>query len=84
MEMHIPSVFGLNKTKHRNNHGISTLNSLLTLQFNVPQKCYEFKPRTDLIKRCKNAISQPILTLSGSYVPFLFDNSDVWIVFGFF
>ena len=34
---------GLNKTKHRNRLGISTLNSLLTVQFNVPKKCYEFK-----------------------------------------
>ena len=58
MEMQIPSVFGLNKIKHRNSLDISTLNSLLTLQFNVPQKCYEFKPSTDLIKRCKNAISR--------------------------
>ena len=33
---------GLNKTKHRNRLGISTLNSLLTVQFNVPQKCSEF------------------------------------------
>ena len=32
---------GLNKMKHRNRLGISTLNSLLTVQFNVPQKCYE-------------------------------------------
>ena len=27
--------------------GISTLNSLLKVQFNVPQKCYEFKPNTE-------------------------------------
>ena len=28
--------------------------SLLTVQFNVPQKCYEFKPNTELIKdMCK-------------------------------
>ena len=33
---------GLNKTKHRNRLGISTINSLFTMQFNVPQKCYEF------------------------------------------
>ena len=35
------SHIGLNKTKHRNRLGISTLNSLLTVQFNVPQKCYD-------------------------------------------
>ena len=44
---------GLNKTKHRNRLGISTLNLLLTVQFNVPQKCYEFKPNTELLKTCK-------------------------------
>ena len=32
---------GLNKTNHRNRLGISTLNSLLIVQFNVPKKCYE-------------------------------------------
>ena len=37
------SHIALNKTKHRNRRGISTLNSFLTVQFNVPQKCYEFK-----------------------------------------
>ena len=42
---------GLNKTKHRNRLGI--LNSLLTVQFNVPKKCYEFKPNTELLKTCK-------------------------------
>ena len=31
------SYIGLNKTKHRNSLGISTLNSLLTVQFNVPK-----------------------------------------------
>ena len=45
---------GLNKMKHRNRLGISTLNSLLTLQFNVPQNCYEFKPNT----RCVNAMNR--------------------------
>ena len=39
---------GINKTKHRNRLGISTLNSLLTVQFNVPQKCYEFELNTEL------------------------------------
>ena len=48
---------GLNKTKHRNRLGISTLNSLLTVQFNVPQKCYEFKPNTELFKTCVNAMN---------------------------
>ena len=44
-------------TKHRNRLGISTLNSLLTVQFNVPQKCYEFKPNTELLKTCVNAMN---------------------------
>ena len=44
---------GLNKTKHRNRLGISTLNSLLTVQFKVPQKCEEFKPNPELLKTCK-------------------------------
>ena len=42
---------GLNKTKHRIR--ISTLNSLLTVQFYVPQKCCQFKPNTELLKTCK-------------------------------
>ena len=41
------------QNKHRNRLGISTLNSLLTVQFNVPQKCYEFKPNTELKDMCK-------------------------------
>ena len=72
MEILILNVFSLNKTKHRNSLGISTLNSLLTLQFNVPQKCYEFKPSTDLIKRLfhsQTVHSYLILTLSGSFLP---------------
>ena len=40
--------------KHRNRLGISTLNSLLTVQLNVPQKCYEFKPNTELLETCVN------------------------------
>ena len=48
---------GLNKTKHRNRLGISTLNSLLIVQFNVAQKCYEFKPNTELVKTCVNAMN---------------------------
>ena len=47
------SHIGLNKTKYRNRLGISTLNSRLTVQFNIPQKCYEFKPNTELLKTCK-------------------------------
>ena len=47
---------GLNKTKHRNRLGISTLNSLSKMQFNVPKKCYEFKPNTEL-KTCVNAMN---------------------------
>ena len=42
------SSIGVNKTKHRDRLRISTLNSLLTVQFNVPQKCYEFKPITGI------------------------------------
>ena len=34
-----------------------TLNSLLTVQFNVPQKCYEFIPDTELLKNCVNAMN---------------------------
>ena len=48
---------GLNKTKHRNRLGISTLNSPLTVQFNVPKKCYEFKPNTELLKTYVNAMN---------------------------
>ena len=48
---------GINKMKHRNRLGISTLNSLLTVQFNVPRKCYEFKLNTELLKTCVNAIN---------------------------
>ena len=48
---------GPNKTKHRNGLGIYTLNSLLTVQFNVPKKCYEFKPNTELLKTCVNAMN---------------------------
>ena len=25
-------------------------------QFNVPKKCYEFKPNTELLKTCVNAM----------------------------
>ena len=48
---------GLNKMKHKNRLGISTLNSLLTVQFNVPHKCYEFKPNTELLETCVNAMN---------------------------
>ena len=41
----------------QNRLGISTLNSLLTVQFNVPQKCYEFKRNTELLKTCVNAMN---------------------------
>ena len=46
---------GLNKTKHRNSLSLETLNSLLSLQFNVKTPCYKFKPSSNLLKRCKNA-----------------------------
>ena len=29
----------------------------LTEQFNVPQKCYEFKPNTELLETCVNAMN---------------------------
>ena len=48
---------GLNKTKLRKRLGISTFNSLLTVQFNVPQKRYELKPNTELLKTCVNAMN---------------------------
>ena len=48
---------GLNKMKHRNRLGISTLNLLLTVQFIIPQKFYEFKPNTELLKTCVNAMN---------------------------
>ena len=38
------SHIGLNKTKHRNCLSIDTVNSLLIIQFNAPQKCYEYTP----------------------------------------
>ena len=47
----------LNKMKHRKSRRISTLNSLLTVQFNVPQKCYEFKLNTELLKTRVNAMN---------------------------
>ena len=53
---HLFSNIGLYKMKHRNRLAISTLNSLLTVQFNVPQKCYEFKPKTELLRTCVNAM----------------------------
>ena len=28
------------------------------MQFNVPQKCYEFKPNTELLKTCVNALKR--------------------------
>ena len=59
--MHSPVLLcghtGLNKTKLRNRLGISTFNSLLTVQFNVPQKCYELKPNPELLKTCVNAMN---------------------------
>ena len=51
------SHIGLNKIKYRNRLGISTLKSLLTVQFNVPQKCYEFKMNTELLETCVNTMN---------------------------
>ena len=47
---------GLNKTKLRNSLSISTLNALLMVPFNRQEKCFEFKPSDELLRRCKNAI----------------------------
>ena len=33
------------------------INSLLIVQFNVPQKCYEFKPNTELLETCVNVMN---------------------------
>ena len=49
---------GLNKTKQRNSLSISTLNSLLMIQFNRQQNCFDFKPSDELLQRCKNAIHE--------------------------
>ena len=69
------SHIGLNKTKHRYRLGISTLNSLLTVQF-IPKKCYEFKPNTELLKTCVNAMN----TLLVCY----FSSNGCLDLFGFF
>lgn len=50
------SQYGLSKTKHRNRLGIPVMNALLTIQFNVHTKCYEFVPSTELVKKCTNPI----------------------------
>ena len=47
----------LNKTKHRNRLEISTLNSLLAVQFNFAQKCYEIKLNTELLKTCVSTMN---------------------------
>ena len=81
------SHIGLNKMKHRNRLGISTLNSLLTVHFNVPQKCYEFKPNTELLKTYINAMTHfnmlfLMKLLFGFCLDFLLpkklDNTDGW------
>ena len=46
-----------NEAHHRSRLEISTLNSLLTVLFNVPQKSYEFIPNTELLKTCVNAMN---------------------------
>ena len=50
--------------------------TLLTVQFNVPQKCYEFKPNPELLKTCVNAMNTLEYVISHEIV--------VWILFGFF
>ena len=46
---------GLNKTKHRNCLGLP---ALLSVQFNIPEPCYNYKPSQGLLKRCKNAVAE--------------------------
>ena len=73
------SHIGLNKMKHRNRLGISTLNSLLTQQFNVPKKCYEFKLNTELLKTCVNAMNTLYYVISHEIVVWIFCCQKVWI-----
>ena len=68
-----------NKTKHRNRLGISTFNSLLTVQFNVPQKCYEFKLNTELLKTCVNAMNTLQYVTSHEIVVWIFCCQKNWI-----
>ena len=49
---------GLNKTKHRNCLGLPALNALLSVQFNIPEPCYNYKPSQGLLKQCKNAVAE--------------------------
>ena len=49
---------GLNKTKHRNCIGLPALNALLSVQFNISEPCYNYKPSQGLLKRCKNAVAE--------------------------
>ena len=51
------SHMGLNKTKLRNSLGVDTLNALLQLQCNTKEPCYSFKPTSQMISRCENAIA---------------------------
>ena len=53
---HLFSHIGLNKTKYRNRLEISSLNSLLTVQFNVPQNAMNLNLNTELLKTCVNAL----------------------------
>ena len=46
------------------------------MQFNVPQKCYEFKPNPELLKTCVNAMNTLYYVISHEIV--------VWILFRFF
>ena len=70
---------GLNKTKHRIRLGIFTLNSLLTAQFNVPQKCYEFKLNPELVKTCVNAMNTLQDVISHEIVVWIFCCQNFWI-----
>ena len=49
---------GLDETKLRNSLSLSTLNALLVVQFNRQQNCFEFRPSNELLRRCRNAISE--------------------------
>ena len=51
------SHLGLNKTKLRNSLATETLSTLLCIQFNGGEPCFNFKPTKGMIERCRNAIS---------------------------
>ena len=54
-------------------------NLLLTVQFNVPQKCYEFKPNTELLKTSVNAMNTLYYVISHEIVVWIFCCQKIWI-----